>query len=73
MHLRVFMAVKTITITEDAYVQLASLRESDESFSDVILRVAGRSSLLELAGVLSKKDASELESAIKRLRKDTFY
>jgi len=63
------MAVKTITITEDAYTQLAVLKESGESFSDVVRRITGKSSLLELAGILSEKEAFELESAVRKTRK----
>jgi len=45
------MAVKTITVTEDAYEALAALKREGESFSDVIRRLArGSRSLLEFAG-----------------------
>lgn len=45
------MAVKTITVTEDAYAALAALKREGESFSDVIRRVSrGTRSLLEFAG-----------------------
>src|SRR3989441_13359762 len=43
--------VKTITLSEDAYVALAQVKKEGESFSDVVLRLArGRRSLLEFAG-----------------------
>lgn len=45
------MAVKTITVAEDAYAALAALKREGESFSDVIRRLARSSrSLLEFAG-----------------------
>ncbi len=45
------MAVKTVTLTEDAYVALAGLKRGGESFSDVVRRLArGNKSLLEFAG-----------------------
>ena len=45
------MAVKTITVSEDAYVALAALKKRGESFSDVIRRITkGNRSLLEFAG-----------------------
>ncbi len=45
------MAVKTITVSEDAYAALAALKRKGESFSDVIRRLArGSRSLLDFAG-----------------------
>lgn len=45
------MAPKTITISEDAYEILAAHKRRDESFSDVIRRLAGvRSDPLDAAG-----------------------
>ena len=63
------MAVKTITITEDAYNHLATRKAPGESFSDVVLRITGGHSLLELAGILSKKEAEEVKHAIRAGRK----
>lgn len=73
------MAVKTITVTEDAYKALKSLKTSDESFSEAILRIAKRKPLSYFYGALSKKDANNLEKVImenrkahKRLHKERF-
>ena len=45
------MPVKTVTLSEDAYVALAALKKDGESFSDVVRRLArGSRSLLEFAG-----------------------
>lgn len=68
----VFMATKTISITEDAYNRLANLKNANESFSLVINRITnkeGRKKLSEFAGILSEKSARELEKNIKRFRK----
>lgn len=35
------MATTTISLTEEAYESLKSLKGSDESFSDVVLRLTG--------------------------------
>ena len=45
------MPVKTVTLSEDAYISLAALKKDGESFSDVVRRLArGNRSLLEFAG-----------------------
>jgi predicted CopG family antitoxin len=63
------MAVKTITITEDAYSRLAALKEPGESFSEVLIRFTGSKSLLDLVGVLSPVEAKELERVVRDARK----
>ncbi len=63
------MAVKTITITEDAYETLKSLKGESESFSETIKRVAGRRSLREFVGALSEETAAGLEKTIRGMRK----
>ncbi|MBI2144176.1 antitoxin VapB family protein [Candidatus Woesearchaeota archaeon] len=63
------MATKTITVTEDAYEALKSLKIASESFSETIRRLAGKSSLMEFAGILSNEQADELECNIKEARK----
>ncbi len=64
-----FMATKTLTITEDAYERLAHLKQGSESFSEVIIRSFPKRSLMEIAGILSEKEADELEAHIKERRK----
>lgn len=62
------MSVKTLTITEEAYERLASMKEKDESFSQVIVRYFPRHSLLELAGIFTHEEAKELKAYIKSRR-----
>lgn len=64
-----FMATKTITITTEAYEKLASMKVAKESFSDVINRITGKSSILKLAGVLSNQEAKEMKKHIAEIRK----
>ena len=68
------MATKTISITEEAYERLAARKEGKESFSEVINKLAGNNSWLDLVGVFSKKEAAELkksrEELNKRIQKD---
>ena len=62
------MATKTITVTEEAYRALKGLKDSEESFSKTILRVAKKRSLMEFAGALSEESANKLEKTIKEMR-----
>lgn len=62
------MSVKTITITEEAYTRLSAIKEPRESFSNVVCRITAKNSLLELAGILTKKEADNFENNIKKLR-----
>lgn len=63
------MAVKTITVTKDAYESLKGLKEPRESFSDTLLRIAKRRPLSEFFGILSAKSGDRLEKAIFEARK----
>jgi len=62
------MATKTLTITEDAYERLATAKEENESFSEVINRITGKVSLLSIAGILTEKEADKLEASITKSR-----
>ena len=62
------MATKCITITNKAYHRLAALKEPNESFTDVVMRLTKRSSLRDLIGLLTKKEADELRGSIRDLR-----
>ncbi|WP_254824517.1 antitoxin VapB family protein [Haloglomus halophilum] len=59
---------KSIRLSEEAYERLAAHKSEDETFSDVVLRLAGERSLLELAGVLSDEEADELRAAVEERR-----
>jgi len=50
---RLYMGSRNISISDEAYSRLAALKRSNESFTDVINRLAGKRSILELAGVLT--------------------
>lgn len=63
------MATKTITITNEAYERLSAFKESKESFSDVIKKITGKYSLLDLVGVLTSEEANELEKYKKEMTK----
>ncbi|PSP50839.1 hypothetical protein BRC60_04495 [Halobacteriales archaeon QH_1_68_42] len=59
---------KSIRLSEEAYERLAAHKREDETFSDVVLRLAGERSLLELAGLLSDEEADELRTAVAERR-----
>ena len=64
------MATKNISITEEAYMRLASLRKGKESFSEIINKVTRKTSLLRFAGILSKESGDRLEKNIQQLRQN---
>lgn len=59
---------KSIRLSEEAYERLEAHKREDETFSDVVLRLAGERSLLELAGILTDEQAAALEEAIEERR-----
>jgi len=63
------MGTKTISITDEAYKRLATLKKMNESFSMVIERVTGKVKLDDFFGVLSEKTANKMEKEIKKGRK----
>lgn len=59
---------KSIRLSEEAYERLAAHKREDETFSEVVLRLAGERSLLELAGILSDQEANALRDAVDERR-----
>lgn len=59
---------KSIRLSEEAYERLAAHKRDDESFSDVVLRLAGERSLLDLAGILDDEEADALRDAVDERR-----
>ncbi len=64
------MTVKTITVTEEAYNALRKMKEDEESFSRVIIRLSERKkiNLVKYSGILSEKRADELKVIAKKTR-----
>ena len=58
------MATKTISLDEEAYEHLKAHKREGESFSEVVKRIAGERSWTEVTGILSTKDAADLEAMI---------
>ena len=59
------MTTRTITITEEAYRLLATKKGAGESFSEVIKRRMGGSSLWDIVGALTPDEAETMRTAIK--------
>lgn len=59
---------RTISLSEEAYERLKATKRGNESFTDVILRLTGACSLLELAGLLSKEEGEDVEKVIAVIR-----
>ena len=75
-HKHTFMAVKTITVTEEAYKALAGDKNKDESFSEVILRTHKRKGnvedIMKFAGAwsdMSDKEAERIKQRIEQIDK----
>lgn len=64
------MGTKTISLADDAYDALAALKRPDESFSDVVRRLARRRSLTELAGIIPREAAEAIHGAIDANRRE---
>ncbi|GEM_PF-3239074 len=64
------MVSKNISLKPEAYERLLSLKEAEESFSDEILRLTGRKTMIglkECFGLwkdISEKDIKTMEAAI---------
>lgn len=63
------MGAKNISISDEAYERLRAVKKPSESFTDVINRLTGRRSIMELAGVLSKEEAREMRKVVKEMRR----
>jgi predicted CopG family antitoxin len=62
------MSTKTVSLSEDAYERLKSLKEDKESFSDVVRRVTETSNVSKFHGALSEDTADEVEENISENR-----
>lgn len=64
------MSFKTITVTQDAYNAIKRMKRSDESFSELFLRVApSKVTAKDIFGTLSPEDGERLSRIIKENRK----
>ncbi len=69
-----FMAIKTITITENAYESIKKLKDADESFSKLFLRLSKRKiKVKDLLGAvkISDEDAKAMKRRVAEHKKKT--
>lgn len=64
------MVTKTISLDEEAYEQLRAHKRANESFSDVVKRLAGERSWQDVVG-LWPEAADDVEAAIEEGRERT--
>ena len=64
------MGTKNIAISEEAYQRLRALKKPGESFTDVIERMTHSRGVLELAGTLSRTEATKLMAGIEEAREE---
>ena len=62
------MGTRNISISDEAYSRLMALKKPGESFTDVVNRLTGRRSVLELAGLLTPREAGEVRLRVRELR-----
>ena len=65
------MGTRNISISEEAYSRLAALKGPKESFTDVINRLTGRRSILELAGLLTSREGRELRLRVQEVHRNS--
>ncbi len=63
------MATKTITITLDAYKKLRAKKASNESFTDIILKLTRKKNTLDY--IRSLKTSTELADNIEKAMQET--
>jgi predicted CopG family antitoxin len=59
---------KSIRLSEEAYERLVAHKRDDETFSEVVLRLAGERSLLDIADILGDEEADALREAVEERR-----
>jgi predicted CopG family antitoxin len=68
------MAVKTITITEEAYNVLKCLKKSDQSFSEIIIEVGDekKGNINKFFGILKhkSKELGGMQEMVQQYRRD---
>jgi predicted CopG family antitoxin len=62
------MGTKTISLADDAYEKLKRHKREGESFSDVVRRLTGETTLSTYFGALDEETADELDAILETRR-----
>ena len=65
------MGTKNIAISDEAYQRLKALKKPGESFTEVIERMTRSRGVLDLAGILSPRQAAQVEERVRGLREES--
>ena len=65
------LGTRNISISDEAYSRLAAQKKENESFTDVVNRLTGKRSILEIAGILTKSGNKEVALQIEKMRKES--
>jgi predicted CopG family antitoxin len=63
------MAVRTMTVTDEAYARVAKEKRPGESFTDVLLRLTSRRSLEDLAAAMQPREVNALAESWHQMRR----
>lgn len=58
---------KVVQLSDEAYGLLKNLKKPGESFSDVVMRIAGGRSLKALQGLLTPREGRLMERSIREI------
>ncbi|MBD3408113.1 MAG: hypothetical protein GF411_18475 [Candidatus Lokiarchaeota archaeon] len=64
------MGYKTISLSEEAYAILKKAKRENESFSQVVIRLAQRRTLSDFIGCISEESVSRLTDALADFRQE---
>lgn len=65
------MGTRNISISDEAYLRLKSLKRPGESFTELIERMTQENAIIELAGLLTPKEGRSMKLTIGRMRKES--
>jgi len=65
------MGTKNVRLEEGVYERIKDEKRDGETFSEAVDRLIGGASLLDLVGILSDEEATEMREALEEVDADT--